>query len=312
MSENFEFNLKEGTLEKMIKLKKQMGYEGKNWDEWFEYIISQNMTTKSELENALERVHYNNNFEDWVRSFALNLEDIWNGKSARDLEPVIEEDYVSEQSALVIGGGPSLKKHNHLEMLAQSDYQGTILCVDRALVHALNAGVTPDKFPKFHVVTIDAYEIVKGLYEHKIISEYGSQIKGIFSTVTHPSAIKQAKQAGIEIHWLHALFDYQEGKKSFNKMAGLMTRAKNHTNGLPAIQTGGNVGTSSWFIAWRILKCPVVGFIGINHGWNSWDEINYHAIPKEELDTNNPSFRKTCVEIYNPGFDCKCILEKCV
>ena len=92
MSENFEFNLKEGTLEKMIKLKKQMGYEGKNWDEWFEYIISQNMTTKSELENALERVHYNNNFEDWVRSFALNLEDIWNGKSARDLEPVIEEE----------------------------------------------------------------------------------------------------------------------------------------------------------------------------------------------------------------------------
>ena len=25
----------------------------------------------------------------------------------------------------MIGGGPSLKKHNHLEMLAQSDYQGT-------------------------------------------------------------------------------------------------------------------------------------------------------------------------------------------
>lgn len=310
MSENFEFNLKETTFQKMIDVKKQMGYRDKNWDEWFDYLISkQNLIIKSELEAALEKSHYKNNFENWVRSFALNLEDIWNGKSARELDPAVGQDYVPEQSALVIGGGPSLKKHNHLEMLAQSDYQGSILCVDRGLIHALNAGVTPDKFPNFFVVTIDGYEIVKELYDHKIINKFGPQINGIFSTVSHPLAIKQAKKAGIEIHWLHALFDYQEGRKSFNKISGLMVRAKNHEKGLPAIQTGGNVGTSSWFIAWRILKCPVVGFIGINHGWNSWDEIFYHAIPKEKLDTNDPTFRKTCIEIYNPGFNCNCILD---
>ena len=47
----------------------------------------------------------------------------------------------------------------------------------------------------------------------------------------------------------------------------MMVRAKNHVNGLPAIQTGGNAGTSSWFVAWRILKNDTVALIGINHGW---------------------------------------------
>ena len=52
-----------------------------------------------------------------------------------------------------------------------------------------------------------------------------------------------------------------------------MVRAKNHVNGLPAIQTGGNVGTSSWFISWQILKCATVALIGINHSWEETDPI---------------------------------------
>ena len=67
---------------------------------------------------------------------------------------------------------------------------------------------------------------------------------------------------------MHALFDYHEGKKSFNQTSALMVRVKTHTNGLPAIQTGGNVGTAAWFVAWRILKCEKVCLVGINHSWD--------------------------------------------
>ena len=52
-----------------------------------------------------------------------------------------------------------------------------------------------------------------------------------------------------------------------------MVRAKNHTNGLPALQTGGNVGTSSWFVSWKILQCNVVALIGINHAWEEDDPL---------------------------------------
>ena len=94
-----------------------------------------------------------------------------------------------------------------------------------------------------------------------------------------------------------------------------MIRAKNHTNGLPAIQTGGNVGTSSWFISWQILKCSTVALIGINHGWeedDSWNTIISHGQNNEiskHLDQNSPSFKKLFPKIHNPDFDNNCILD---
>jgi hypothetical protein len=35
---------------------------------------------------------------------------------------------------------------------------------------------------------------------------------------------------------MHSLFDYNEGKKSFNQISALMVRAKNHSKGLPQWQ----------------------------------------------------------------------------
>ncbi|MBT5759074.1 MAG: hypothetical protein HOI55_05405, partial [Candidatus Marinimicrobia bacterium] len=113
----------------------------------------------------------------------------------------------------------------------------------------------------------------------------------------------------------HSLFDYNEGKKSFNQISALMVRAKNHANGLPAIQTGGNVGTSSWFVGWKLLKCSTVALIGINHGWeedDSWETIlscgNNHDISKG-IDQSSPVFEKLFKKVYNPDFQSYCILD---
>ena len=163
----------------------------------------------------------------------------------------------------VIGRGPSLKKFHHLELLRESNYNGTIICCDGALIDTLKAGVTPEKFPNFIVATIDTAPGIKRFYDHELVKKHGPKIKGIFSILTNSSAVEQARQCGIKIHWVHSLFDYNEGKKSFNYISSLIIRAKNHLKGLPAIQTGGNVGTSSWFAAWMILKCSTVALIGI-------------------------------------------------
>ena len=111
------------------------------------------------------------------------------------------------------------------------------------------------------------------------------------------------------------MFDYEEGKKSFNQISALMVRAKNHSDGLPAIQTGGNVGTSSWFIAWRILKCPTVALIGINHGWNEddpWEKIISHGsnfVKTDVVDRKSATFQKLFKKIHNPDFNCNCIVD---
>lgn len=252
---------------------------------------------QSSIEEIIKKKQYEN-FNEWVRNFALNLPNIWNEKSAKVLSSEKNENSKEEnRSAIVIGRGPSINKYEHLKLLADSNYQGTIICCDGKLSDALKAGVTPDKFQKFFVTTIDPYSTVKKNFDHEIVDTYGSKIKGIFTILSNPNAVERARQAGIQIHWIHSLFDYNEGKKSFNSLSALMIRAQNSLHGLPAIQTGGNVGTSSWFIAWQILKCTTVALIGINHGWeesDSWDEIISHGsvLNTKNTDRNSPAFKK--------------------
>ena len=279
--------------------------------------MSNNLSAK-ELQDSIELImketHYEN-FDEWVANFSLNLSNIWNEKSAKSLQPLDNGNLQNEKnSAIVIGRGPSIKKNNHLKLLANSDYQGTIICCDGKLSDALKAGVTPDKFDKFFVTTIDPYKDIKEHYDHEIIDTYGSKIKGIFTVIANPNAVERARQSGIQIHWMHSLFDYNEGKKSFNNLSALMIRAKNNIHRLPAIQTGGNVGTSSWFVAWQILRCTTVALIGINHGWeesDSWETIISHGniLDIKNTDRNSPSFKKLFKKVYNPDFNCNCILD---
>tara|TARA_B100001750_G_C15521574_1_gene612025 strand:- start:5699 stop:6673 length:975 start_codon:yes stop_codon:yes gene_type:complete len=255
------------------------------------------------MEQVMKDVFYQS-YDNFIQNFALNLPYIWNDPSARELDHTSNPNYnKNEHSAIVIGRGPTVKKKKQLELLAESDYQGNIVCCDGKLIEALNAGVTPDKFPNYFVVTIDPYPQVLAHYDDVIVDKFGSKIKGVFTTVTDPSVQERARKAGIKIHWFHSLFDYNEGKKSFNQISALMVRAKNHTNGLPAIQTGGNVGTSSWFVSWKILNCSTVCLIGINHGYGEDDSWEDH-IKLSNIDKKSKNFQKWFKRAYNPDFDC--------
>ena len=264
------------------------------------------------LETIMEKIQCAS-YDDWVKNFALNLTNIWNESSAAELTPTNSKTKL--KSAIVIGRGPSVKKKGHLEMLAKSNFDGAIICCDGALINTLKAGVTPEKFPNFYVVSIDPYSPAMKFYDDKIVDKYGDKIKGIFSIIVKPTTVENARKSGIKIHWLHSLFDYEEGKKSFNQISASMVRAKNHHDGLPAIQTGGNVGTSSWFIAWRILKCPTVALIGINHGWNEddpWEKIISHGsnfVKTDVVDRKSATFQKLFKKTHNPDFNCNCIVD---
>ena len=265
------------------------------------------------IEKVMKRVYYEFDtavsYKIWVSNFALNLENIWKEKSVKELKNEIDSN-----TAIIIGRGPSLKKHNHLEILKTSNFRGIIICTDGALITALKAGITPDIFPNFYVATVDPRTETIKFYDDNLINQYGKKIKGLFSTVSNPETVKKARDSGMEIFWFHSLVDYNEGEKSFNQISALMTRAKNHENGLPAIQTGGNVGTSAWFLGWKILNCKTIVLIGINHGWedtDSWETIMTHngMCKKIEIDRNSETFKKLFPRVYNPDFDCYCILD---
>lgn len=308
MESDLDIHIDKSTVAKMQIIKNLMG-STKSWNHWlddlFDAILQENdqQTSTQILENIFEKNLYEKYYDDWIRNFALNLEHIWNGHSARELTP----PETQKNPAIIIGRGPSIFKYNHLDLLAQSSFGGSVICTDGALVHALKAGVTPDKFKEFFVVTIDTQTHISKLYEDPIVKQYGNKIKCILSTTVPPSTYAIASGSGMKVFWTHALFDYNKGKSSFNYIAGAMTKTKNHQKGLPAIQTGGNVGTSSWIISWSILKCSPTILIGIDHGYpaeTSWEEIDkYHKIP-DNVSKESETFKKAYPTIYNPVFDC--------
>ena len=157
---------------------------------------------QNEMEESMMKIH-SESFDDWVQNFAINLENIWEEPSAKALE-TDKNHKQKNNSAVVIGRGPSIKKHGHLELLAKSNYNGSIICTDGSLISALKAGITPEKFPKFYTVTIDPYQIVKKYYDDPIITKFGSKINGVFSTIVNPKVVGLARNAGVKIHWLDA------------------------------------------------------------------------------------------------------------
>ncbi len=272
-----------------------------------------------EIEGVMQNLH-NESYSEWVKNFAINLPEIWNENSAHELIPKDKNFHLDSNYAIVIGRGPSLKLHNHLEILAKSKFSGSIVCTDGALESVLKSGITPDKFPKFYVVTIDPYKYAKIFYDNPTVKKFGSKIKGIFSTIVNPEVVSSARDSGMEIHWVHSLFDYNLGEKSFNHISATMVRAKRHTNGLPGIQTGGNAGTSAWFVSWRILKCSNVVLIGIDHGWDendSKEKILSHGRSEDylknkgklEIDMSKEKIDNLLQKIHNPEFDSTCIVD---
>jgi len=87
------------------------------------------MVEKKSTAKIIEEVFYKNTYEkyydDWIRNFALNLDNIWNGNSVRELIP--KQNKNSKLSPAIIIGkrGPSIHKYRHLDLLAKSNYEGT-------------------------------------------------------------------------------------------------------------------------------------------------------------------------------------------
>ncbi len=272
-------------------------------------MVNASEKTLDPIEKSMMDIQYKD-YDIWIKNFALNLNNIWNENSSRDLSKFLSKQ---NNTAIVIGKGPSIDEHKHLELLSDSDFSGSIVCCDGKLIDTLESGVTPDKFPNFYVVNIDPGSHTAKLFDHPLISKFGSKIKGIFTTIANPNTVEQARKSGIKIYWMHSLFDYNDGKKSFNYISSIMVRSKTHTNGLPAIQTGGNVGTSSWFVSWKILQCTKVVLLGMNHGWNEdtpMDTITKHGVDfARSYDKDSPSFNRLFPKIYNPELKKYCILD---
>ena len=246
----------------------------------------------------------------WMHNFSRNINDILDGDSVKLLNSVDVKN--TNNTAIVIGAGPSVREKHHLEQLVKSDYTGTIICTDRMLIPCLKQGITPDKFPEFYVVTIDPVDKIAKFYDDPILKQYGNKIRVILSTCTSPLVIQKCKQNNLKMYFVHPLIDDYRKPSSVNKKMNLMSKSEKNPKGFPGMQTGGNVGSSCWVFAWAILGRSPVALIGINFGYLDDSKISETQHFKELAKTVGGDEKTTeslYKRIFNPHLECNVLVD---
>ena len=253
----------------------------------------------------------------WMYNFARNIPDFLDGDSVKLLNVFNNnsksiKNHKPNHSAIVIGGGPSVYENNHLEILADSDYQGAIVCTDRMLAPCLKNGITPKKFPQFFVLTMDPYQITIKFYEDKIVKKHGKGISAIMSTCTIHETVEICKKSGLNIFWYHPLIDDFRKSESINKIMNMMSKSDKNPDGFTGLQTGGNVGCFSWIFSWAILGCSPIGLIGLNMGVDCdtpIEKTQHYEQVLNHFDNNKSKVGKRYRRVFNEDLGTESLLD---
>lgn len=208
-------------------------------------------------------------------------------RTLRDLPPLAARKL---RSAIVVSGGPSLARRDSIARIRDARYDGAIIAVDASLAACLRQGLIPD-----YVLTLDPHptRIVRWFGDHhweehargddyyerqeldvafrhdaarrnrqtiELVDAHGSRLSAIVASCTPPAVRERLREAGADIYWWNPLVDNP-------REAGSLTRKLYAINKAPAMNTGGNVGTSAWVFATSILGIEKVGLVGMDMGY---------------------------------------------
>ena len=294
--------LSETLYQKLLRKKELDKLGGVSWVDWLRYITRDVILdpTPSELIGQSTRENLANL---WAENFILNLPELVDlskypeGKEERSIGLLPKHE---GRSALVVGAGPSIQKHNHLQVIAESNYGGALFLTDRMLIPCLKAKITPDKFT-IYVVSVDGnrFEIPK-FFDDPVVDEYADRITGLFAATVAPEAIKRFKGPK---HFFLGLLD------AFYPMDSV-TGFMNYMVKLTGVSCLGNTGAAAIVVA-DYLKCSPVILCGMDLGYTPElpieDTAYFKVLEKSGMTTEQcmPFFTKG----YNPLFDVEFIQD---
>ncbi len=276
-------NVPETVQRKMMKQKEDDGFGDKDWTAWFAHLVV-DVHLRDSPSEMIQKNTRNGLLEVWVKNLGQNLAKIWNGNTISDLVPpeanALELEGkdpdvpVPGKSAIVIGRGPSLRKHKHLEMLRDSAYRGTLVVTDGALIETLEAGIRPPEYDLFCVMTVDGnHEKIWKWYDHPLVDEFGPSIKAAICTSCSPNVVERLEKAKAKYFWFHPIYDDWRNNESYTKIEQLITKSDKLLNGVPAMQAGGHAGAAAWVLAWVVLRRNPVALVGIDLGYLPEDDL---------------------------------------
>jgi len=176
----------------------------------------------------------------WMDNIRENFADMKNGLDVRDIPK-------TDLPALIIGGGPSLYRNNHLQLLADQGFDGVIFATDRVLKDCLDVGVVPD-----YVCVLDGQESVTSFIDHQIVDDYAEQIGAIMCVMTHPKVVKRW---GGKIYWF--------SNSISDNIAPNVAYLLHHLLKKTEMTTAGHVSSLGWSVA-HTIGSREIALIGVD------------------------------------------------
>lgn len=230
-------------------------------------------------------------------------------------------DIDRQDSAVVVGGGPSLHRKNPAQVLAETGYRGEVVACDAGLGYCLRNGVVPG-----YVVTVDSHEhrIIRWFGDPdlgsrpeddyfgrqdldpihqdtvraneqtlRLVNEHGPRIKAIIATSVDPGLTRRCIAAGMELYWWNPMYDDFERPESYSRKVFDLT-------GVPCMTTGGNVGASAYVFADTILGAKNVALVGFDLGYAPGTPPFNTQYYYELLHLLGDRIGEAFIETYNP------------
>ena len=172
---------------------------------------------------------------------------------------------------IVIGAGPDIREQNHLKKLAKSKFQGSVIVTDVMLKDALEAGVTPEKFPDYYVISIEDMSNLSAFYDYEIIKKHAKNIKAILITIS-PAVERVLASFGFQM----VTIDHEFGERELQ-----------------------NVGSCAWYYAMYKLNADEIILIGMNQGY-----------PEQAFKDIDPEYRNLFLKYgHNPDTGANFVLD---
>jgi hypothetical protein len=254
-----------------------------------------------ELVNRIPEATWEKSGKKALININKNHNRISNGKSISQLR-LLKDKY---NSAIIIAAGPSIKRHNPLIEIKKQNYKGLIATTDSGINYCLKNNVVPDL-----VVTVDPDEsrIVRwfgdpnlsekatkdddyfrrqelddefnsnelGLNQKliKSINKSCKDVKIALSTSSSTSVVNRVMDIGMDIYWWNPMLDDPGQENSY-------TLDLHNKNKLPCINSGGNVGATTWMILDAVLEIKNIALTGFDFSYNNdssfYNTQNYYS-----------------------------------
>ncbi len=328
---------------RLLKLKESEGFKDRDWGDWFRF-----KTVGIQLaDNVDETINKNTGhmLELWMTNLAKNLTylhaahdknmlrdlntlPLQNLRDARELVPEHLRDTpmnetIPTSAAIVVGRGPSLFKHKHLPLLANTKFKTppTVISSDGALLDCLRVGVTPDKFPLFSL-SIDGHrklivrwygddnfkennpdasatDIAANAQDVQLFNKYAPKIKVIAGSTVANNVVHRCLSAGAQVYMLHPLFD-SLGYESLTRTM-MYTSQTDTTPPLLSFSAAGNAGAACFVLSWNLLRCSPILLIGLDYGYLPDTPLEGTAYASKALATGDlEGASRSLIEIQNP------------